>query len=195
VNFAISHGRGAAGIHHLGIQEKPVMADRLYNTLFLCTGNSARSIFGEVILNQLGRGRFHAYSAGSHPRGEVHPYAIELLKRLHFSTEGLRSKNWNEFAQAGAPELDFVFTVCDAAAAEMCPIWPGQPMTAHWGVPDPAAVTGSEEEIKRAFFDAFTQLNRRISIFLSLPLNKLDRLALQRRLDAIGKDTEKGPAP
>ena len=168
------------------------MADRPYNALFLCTGNLARSIFGEVILNQLGRGHFRAYSAGSHPRGEVHPRTLELLERLHYSTEGLRSKSWNEFTQPGAPALDFVFTVCDNAANEVCPIWPGQPMTAHWGIPDPAAATGSETEIARAFWSAFMQLNRRISIFVSLPLNKLDRLSLQGRLDEIGKT---GPLP
>ncbi len=168
------------------------MADRVYNALFLCTGNSARSIFGEVILNQLGRGRFRAYSAGSHPKGEVHPRTLELLKRRHYAIEGLRSESWNEFAQPGAPPLDFVFTVCDNAANEVCPIWPGQPMTAHWGVPDPAAVTGSEEAITRAFSDAFMQLNRRISLFISLPLDKLDRLSLQGRLDDIGKT---GPTP
>jgi arsenate reductase (thioredoxin) len=163
------------------------MADHAYNALFLCTGNSARSIFGEVILNQLGRGRFHAYSAGSHPRGEVHPRTLELLKRLHFSIDGLRSKSWNEFAQPGAPPLDFVFTVCDNAANEACPVWPGQPMTAHWGVPDPASAAGSDAEIARAFSDAFLQLNRRISLFVSLPLEKLDRLSLQSRLNEIGQ--------
>lgn len=162
------------------------MVERVYNTLFLCTGNSARSIFGEAILNQLGRGRFHAYSAGSHPRGEVNPHAVKLLQRLRFSIEGLRSKSWNEFAQPGAPKLDFVFTVCDNAAAETCPIWPGQPMTAHWGVPDPAAVEGSEEQITKAFSDAFLHLQRRISLFVSLPLEKLNRLSLQERLDEIG---------
>ena len=143
-------------------------------------------------MNQLGRGRFKAYSAGSHPRGEVHPQALELLTRLKFSTEGLRSKDWNEFAQPSAPRLDFVITVCDSAAAEMCPIWPGQPMSAHWGIPDPAAVTGTDDEIKRAFYAAFAQLNRRISIFVNLPLEKLDRLSLQQHVDAIGKD---GPKP
>ncbi len=162
------------------------MVERVYNTLFLCTGNSARSILGEALLNQLGRGRFHAYSAGSQPRGEVNPYAVELLKRLRFPTAGLRSKSWDEFAQPGAPKLDFVFTVCDNAAAETCPIWPGQPMTAHWGVPDPAAVEGSEEQITKAFSEAFLHLQRRISLFVSLPLDKLNRLSLQERLDEIG---------
>jgi arsenate reductase len=162
------------------------MVERVYNTLFLCTGNSARSIFGEALLNQLGRGRFRAYSAGSHPRGEVNPHALELLKRLHFSTDGLRSKSWNEFAQPGAPKLDFVFTVCDNAAAATCPIWPGQPMTAHWGVADPAAVAGTEQQMTRAFSDAFLHLRRRILLFVSLPLEKLNRLSLQERLDEIG---------
>ena len=165
------------------------MAGESFNVLFLCTGNSARSIFGEVILNQLGRGRFHAYSAGSHPRGAVDPRTLDLLKRLHFPVEGLRSKNWDEFARPGAPPLDFVFTVCDNAANEVCPVWPGQPMTAHWGIPDPAAATGSEAEIARAFSDAFMRLNRRISLFISLPLDKLDRLSLQKRLDTIGKNS------
>jgi arsenate reductase len=162
------------------------MAEHPYNALFLCTGNSARSIFGEAILNRIGRGRFRAYSAGSHPKGEVHPQTVALLRRLHFATDGLRSKSWDEFAQPGAPSLDFVFTVCDNAANEVCPIWPGQPMTAHWGVPDPASVTGSGEAVARAFYDAFMQLNRRISLFAALPLDKLDRLSLQRRLDDIG---------
>jgi arsenate reductase (thioredoxin) len=163
------------------------MTEPPYNALFLCTGNSARSIFGEAILNKLGRGRFHAYSAGSHPRGTVHPRALALLERLRFPTEGLRSKSWSEFAKAGAPKLDFVFTVCDNAAAEICPVWPGQPMSAHWGVPDPAAVEGSEEQIERAFTEVFLALQRRISIFVSLPLDKLDRMSLQTRLDEIGK--------
>ena len=163
------------------------MAERTYNALFLCTGNSARSIFGEAILNQLGRGRFRAYSAGSHPRGEIHPRALELLGRLHFPTGGFRSKSWNEFAQPGAPQLDFVFTVCDNAAGETCPVWPGQPMTAHWGVPDPAAATGNEAQIRLAFADTFRMLSNRISIFISLPLRSLDKLTLQRQLDSIGK--------
>jgi arsenate reductase len=162
------------------------MVERVYNALFLCTGNSARSIFGEVLLNQLGRGRFHAYSAGSHPRGAVHPRTLELLRRLRFGNDGLRSKSWDEFTKPGAPKLDFVFTVCDNAAAETCPVWPGQPMTAHWGVPDPAAVEGSDDQIERAFAQAFQLLQRRISLFVSLPLSKLDRLSLQGRLDDIG---------
>ena len=157
------------------------------NVLFLCTGNSARSIMAETILNALGKGRFKAYSAGSHPTGRVSPLAIELLQANRLPVEGLRSKSWDEFAQAGAPFLHFVFTVCDQAAAEMCPVWPGQPMSAHWGVPDPAAVTGSDEVKRKAFFAAYSALNRRISIFVSLPLAKLDRMALQKKLNEIGR--------
>jgi len=163
------------------------MVERVYNALFLCTGNSARSIFGEALLNKLGGGRFRAHSAGSHPRGDVNPHTLELLRRLKFPTEGLRSKSWDEFAKPAAPKLDFVFTVCDNAAAEACPIWPGQPMTAHWGVPDPAAVEGTDEQIARAFSDAFLHLQRRISILVNLPIEKLDRLSLQNRLNDIGK--------
>jgi arsenate reductase (thioredoxin) len=163
------------------------MVKRVHNALFLCGRNSARSIFGEALLNKLGRGRFHAYSAGSHSRGEVNPHTLELLRRLHFPTDGLRSKSWDEFAKPGAPKLDFVITVCDSAAAETCPIWPGQPMTAHWSVPDPAAVEESEEHIRRAFSDAFVHLQRRVLLFVSLPLEKLNRLSLQKRLDDIGK--------
>jgi arsenate reductase len=157
------------------------------NVLFLCTGNSARSILAEVLLNVRGQGRFRAFSAGSHPTGQVNPYAIDLLQRNGFSTAGLRSKSWNEFATPDAPPLHFVFTVCDSAAGEVCPVWPGQPMTAHWGIEDPAAVRGSEHEIRRAFFRAYQQLERRISLFLALPIEKLERLALQERLDAIGR--------
>ena len=157
------------------------------NVLFLCTGNSARSIMGETILNALGKGRFKAFSAGSHPTGRVNPFAIELLRGNRLPVEGLRSKSWDEFAKPGAPFLHFVFTVCDQAAAEMCPVWPGQPMTAHWGVHDPAAVDGSDEVKRKAFFAAYNALNRRISIFVSLPLTKLDRLALQQKLDDIGR--------
>jgi arsenate reductase (thioredoxin) len=164
------------------------MSEPFYSALFLCTGNSARSIFGEALLNKLGAGRFRAYSAGSHPRGEVHPQALALLERLGFPTKGLRSKSWSEFAKPSAPLLDFVFTVCDNAAAETCPVWPGQPMSAHWGVPDPAAVTGSDEQIARAFTDAFLALQRRISLFVSLPLDKLDRMSLQARLREIGQN-------
>jgi arsenate reductase len=163
--------------------------ERHYNVLFLCTGNSARSILAECILNRLGQGRFTAYSAGSHPAGRVNPHALTLLKRLNYPTEALRSKSWDEFAAPSPVVLDFVFTVCDNAAGEVCPIWPGQPMSAHWGLPDPAAVAGSETEIALAFSDTHRMLNNRISIFVSLPIAKLDRLSLQKRLDAIGTDT------
>lgn len=159
------------------------------NVLFLCTGNSARSIIAESILNRDGAGRFRAFSAGSHPKGTVHPYAIDLLKQMNFQTDGLRSKSWSEFADPGAPVMDFVFTVCDQAAAESCPVWPGQPMTAHWGVPDPAAAEGSEAEKRFAFADTFRMLAFRVSIFLSLPLASLDQLSLQRQLDRIGNTT------
>jgi protein-tyrosine-phosphatase len=162
------------------------MPERAYNVLFLCTGNSARSILAEAILNREGRGNFHAFSAGSQPKGRVHPYARDLLKKLNFDVSGLRSKSWSEFAAPGAPPLDFVFTVCDNAAGETCPLWPGQPMTAHWGVPDPAAATGNEAEIRVAFADTFRMLANRISIFVSLPLRSIDRLALQRQLESIG---------
>jgi arsenate reductase (thioredoxin) len=158
-----------------------------YNALFLCTGNSARSIMAEAILNQKGRGRFTAYSAGSHPSGVVRPEAIRQLEAVHLPTTGLHSKSWDEFAEPGAPQLDFVFTVCDNAAKEVCPVWPGQPMTAHWGIPDPVAVTGTDEERARAFRDAFFLLDRRISLFLSLPMSSLDNLSLKHELDKIGK--------
>ncbi|HEY1750727.1 MAG TPA: arsenate reductase ArsC [Caulobacteraceae bacterium] len=166
------------------------MTDELLNVLFLCTGNSARSIIAEAIMNREGRGRFRAFSAGSHPRGEVNPAAIRLLETLHHKTDGLRSKSWDEFEVAQAPRLDFVFTVCDDAAAEVCPIWPGQPMTAHWGMPDPAAAQGSPAEIALAFADAYRMLSNRIGIFMNLPLAALDRLSLQRRLDEIGERRE-----
>jgi protein-tyrosine-phosphatase len=169
------------------------MSEPLYNVLFLCTGNSARSIMAEAILAQSGRKRFRAFSAGSHPAGMVNPFAIELLGRRHLSTEGLRSKSWDEFEAPGAPSLDFVFTVCDQAAAEVCPVWPGQPMTAHWGVPDPASVVGSEDERRAAFKHAFITLDRRIQLFLALPFGKLDRLKLGERLSAIGRDRLLGP--
>jgi protein-tyrosine-phosphatase len=168
------------------------MTERPYNVLFLCTGNSARSIMAEAILNRAGAGKFKAYSAGSHPKGEVHPRTVQLLKRLNHATDDLRSKPWDEFAVPDAPHLDFVFTVCDNAANEVCPVWPGQPMTAHWGVPDPAAATGTEAQIGLAFSEAYRYLNTRISIFISLPLAKLDKLSLKKRLDEIGKT---GPAP
>lgn len=161
---------------------------RPFNALFLCTGNSARSILAEAILSRLGEGRFNAYSAGSQPKGEVHPHALRLLQRLNFQADGFRSKSWDEFAQAGAPQLDFILTVCDNAAGEVCPIWPGKPITAHWGVPDPAAVEGSDAEIAQAFAAAYGQLNNRISAFVNLPFDALDRLALQTKLSAIGAD-------
>jgi protein-tyrosine-phosphatase len=159
----------------------------IFNVLFLCTGNSARSILAEAILNREGKGKFAGYSAGSQPKGEVHPFAIDLLKKLNHPTDQLRSKSWEEFAAAGAPEMDFVFTVCDNAASEVCPVWPGQPMTAHWGLPDPAAAEGSEAERRLAFADAYRQLSNRISIFTSLPIAALDRLSLQKRLEDIGR--------
>jgi len=169
------------------------MADRIYNVLFLCTGNSARSIMAEVLLNRLGQGRFRAFSAGSHPTGQVNPLAIEQLEGARFPTEGLRSKDWDEFARPGAPALDFVFTVCDKAASEVCPVWPGQPMTAHWGIEDPAAVQGDETQRRKAFALAFSVLQRRISLFLSLPIAKLDAMALKRELDDIGHLPAPGP--
>jgi arsenate reductase (thioredoxin) len=158
-----------------------------YNVLFLCTGNSARSIMAEAILNRKGRPTFTAYSAGSHPAGAVRPEALQQLASAHLPIEGLRSKSWDEFAQPGAPKMQFVFTVCDNAAKETCPIWPGQPMTAHWGVPDPAAVEGTPEEIAKAFRDAFMILDRRISLFLCLPLASLDKLAIKKEIDRIGQ--------
>jgi arsenate reductase (thioredoxin) len=159
-----------------------------YNVLFLCTGNSARSIMAEAILNYKGKAVFSAYSAGSHPSGMVRPEALERLELSHVPTTGLRSKSWDEFSRPGAPEMNFVFTVCDQAARETCPLWPGQPMTAHWGIPDPAAVKGSAAEIERAFRDAFFLLDRRINLFLALPVAALDRLALKNELDRIGRD-------
>jgi protein-tyrosine-phosphatase len=164
--------------------------DRPFNVLFLCTGNSARSIMAEAILNREGRGSFRAFSAGSQPKGQVHPCTLDLLGKLDFDVSGFRSKPWTEFSGPGAAPLDFVFTVCDNAAGEACPFWPGQPMTAHWGVPDPAAATGSEAEIRLAFADAFRQLSNRISLFVSLPLRSLDTLSLQRQLDSIGKNKD-----
>jgi len=163
------------------------MADRVFNVLFICTGNSARSILAEAILNREGQGRFRAFSAGSHPKGAVHDYALDLLRRLNHPTGELRSKDWNEFAGPDAPKLDFAFTVCDIAAGEACPIWPGQPMTAHWGLPDPAAVQGSEAVKRAAFAEAYRMLANRISIFVNLPLASLDKLTLQKRLDEIGR--------
>ena len=170
------------------------MEDRPYNVLFLCTGNSARSILAEALMNQWGRGKFHGLSAGSHPKGAVHPIALQLLERMNLPTEGLRSKSWDEFAVPGAAPLDFVFTVCDNAAGEACPYWPGQPMTAHWGVPDPAAAQGTDAQKWLAFRSAFQALDNRIKIFTSLPLASLDRIKLQERLDAIGRIPPAGPS-
>ncbi len=163
------------------------MEQRRFNVLFLCTGNTSRSIIAEVLLNAIAGERFRAYSAGSFPKGVVNPYALDLLLRNRLPTEGLRSKSWDEFSGSDAPPLDFVFTVCDQAAGEVCPVWPGQPMTAHWGIEDPAAVQGSEEQKRKAFFTAYNQLHHRLSIFVSLPIDNLDRLSLQRRLDEIGR--------
>ncbi len=164
------------------------MADRTYNVLFICTGNSARSVIAEVLMNALGSTLgFRAFSAGSHPKGEVNPWAIKTLTSNRLSTDGLRSKSWEEFAQADAPRMDFVFTVCDQAAGEACPVWPGQPMTAHWGMPDPAAIIGPEDAVQRAFRDTLVTLRRRIELLLSLPLASLDRLALQREVKDIGE--------
>jgi len=161
--------------------------DRLFNVLFLCTGNSARSIIAEAILNRLGQGKFHGFSAGSEPKGAVNPYTVQLLRNFNYETSPLRSKSWNEFARPGAPPLDFVFTVCDNAAGEACPVWPGQPMTAHWGIPDPAEAKGADAEIALAFKDTYRMLFQRIGIFTALPLRSLDQLSLQRRLNEIGR--------
>ncbi|MEQ8746127.1 arsenate reductase ArsC [Pyruvatibacter sp.] len=167
------------------------MADT-YNVLFLCTGNSARSIMAESILNRIGRPTFKAFSAGSHPKGEINPGALTLLQKLNYPIGELRSKNWDEFSAAsgvqGAPDLDFVFTLCDSAAGEMCPAWPGQPMTAHWGFEDPAAATGSEAQIAQKFAEIYGQIERRLTIFVNLPISSLDKLSLQKRLDEIGRD-------
>lgn len=159
---------------------------KIYNVLFLCTGNSARSVLAEVLLNHWGHGRFRGYSAGSFPKGEVNPYTLELLRAYRLPTEGLRSKSWNEFARSGAPVMDFVFTVCDQTAGEVCPIWPGNPITAHWGIPDPAAVEGSEAEKMQAFRAAYRTLDTRIKLFVSLPLEKLDNMALKHEAMRIG---------
>jgi protein-tyrosine-phosphatase len=163
------------------------MSNRVYNVLFLCTGNSARSIMAEAVLNQLGGGKFRGYSAGSHPAGTVNPYALDLLQRNRFRTDGLRSKNWDEFAQHDAPVMDFVLTVCDKAAGEVCPMWPGQPMSAHWGVEDPIAVQGTEEDKQKAFSAAFMTLRTRVALLVNLPFEKLDKLSLQNELVHIGK--------
>jgi arsenate reductase len=168
------------------------VSERILNVLFLCTGNSARSILAEAILNRKGNGRLRAFSAGSHPRGQVNPFALELLRKNGFAVGDLRSKNWDEFVTPDAPKLDFVFTVCDSAAGEACPVWPGQPVTAHWGIEDPAAVEGIDELKRRAFFEAYVRLDRRISQFVSLPIARLDRLSLQARLQEIGDLRSKG---
>jgi len=170
------------------------MPERTYRVLFLCTGNSARSIMAECALSRWGQGRFAAFSAGSQPKGAVHPTTLELLRRFNHRTEGLRSKSWDEFARPDAPPLDFVFTVCDSAAGEVCPAWPGQPMTAHWGVPDPAACVGPPDKQLRCFRDVYFQLERRIQIFASLPIRSLDKLSLKRRLDDIGRARSAAPA-
>jgi arsenate reductase (thioredoxin) len=165
-------------------------SNKIYNVLFLCTGNSARSILAESLLNQLGEGKFRAFSAGSFPKGQVHPLALDLLKRMNLPAEGFRSKSWDEFAAPGAPVLDFIFTVCDNVAGEMCPIWPGKPTTAHWGIPDPAAVQGTDIEKRTAFDQAFQALDTRIKLFLSLPFESLDRLRIQQEMDAIGQTND-----
>jgi protein-tyrosine-phosphatase len=162
------------------------VTERTYNVLFLCTGNSARSIMAEALLEHWGRGRFKAYSAGSFPKGAVHPLALDLLEKAHLATQGLRSQSWDEFANPGAPEMDFVFTVCDQAASEVCPVWPGNPVTAHWGVPDPASVEGTQAEKNRAFRCAYQALETRIKLFTSLQIEALDRLAVKRKVDEIG---------
>ena len=172
--------------------DKGNVIPKIYNVLFLCTGNSARSILAEVLLNHWGKGRFHGYSAGSFPKGTVHPMSVQLLRTLALPTEGLRSKSWNEFARPDAPIMDFVITVCDQAAGEICPIWPGNPITAHWGIPDPALVTGTQEERMAAFRDALRALERRIRIFASLRLELLDRMSIKRRIDEIGEADSSG---
>jgi arsenate reductase len=171
------------------------MRDRPFNVLFLCTGNSARSVLAESILNKMGAGKFRAYSAGSQPKGEVHPQTLALLKSLGYGTRDLRSKSWSEFAAPGADPIDFIFTVCDNAAGETCPIWPGKPMTAHWGIPDPAVAQGSQAEIALAFKEAYRMLSRRIELFLALPLDKLDNMTVQSRLRDIGRIGESVPTP
>lgn len=166
------------------------MTDRVYNVLFLCTHNSARSVIAEAIVNRLGGGKFRGFSAGSQPRGQINPYALDLLAKNNYDIADMRSKSWDEFAAPGAPEMDFVFTVCDAAANEVCPIWPGQPMTAHWGLPDPSRAEGTEAEKRLAFADTHRMLYQRIGIFVNLPMASLDRLALQKRLDEMGKQPQ-----
>ena len=171
------------------------MTERVYNVLFLCTGNSARSILAESILNRLGQGRFHAFSAGSHPNGQVNPFALELLKRLDYPTEGLRSKSWDEFATPASPHFDFIITVCDNAAGETCPVWLGKPTTAHWGIPDPASVQGTDIDKKAAFNQAFKSMETRIRLLLSLPIATLDQLRLKQEMAAIGKAPLAEPTP
>jgi arsenate reductase len=173
----------------LKIGSKEVMTRKPYNILVLCTGNSARSIIGEALFNTLGAGRFNAYSAGSHPTGRVNPYAIEQVQALGYPVDNLRSKSWDEFAEPNAPKLDFVITVCDKAAGEVCPFWPGQPVTAHWGFPDPAAVEGTDEEKRAAFAQALRQIRRRVELFLSLPIETLDRMAIEKKVRAIGQES------
>jgi arsenate reductase (thioredoxin) len=188
--------RAAVAKKGLGGSEMQEDVDRKpYNALFLCTGNSARSIMAEAILNRSGMGKFRAFSAGSQPKGQIHPYAIDLLKKLHYDVSSLRSKSWKEFSGPDAQKLDFVFTVCDNAAKEPCPVWPGQPMTAHWGVPDPAEATGNEAEVRFVFADTLRMLTNRINIFVSLPLKSLDQLTLQKQLDAIGKTKDATEKP
>jgi arsenate reductase len=166
-----------------------------YDVLFLCTGNSARSILAESILNRSGAGLFRAYSAGSMPTGRVNPFALQLLENLRYPTGTLRSKSWDEFAKDGAPDLDFIITVCDNAAGEVCPVWPGKPMRAHWGIPDPAAATGSDADIALVFADAYRMLTNRVNLFINLPIEKLDRMSLKRRMDDIGQHTTDAPQP
>src|SRR5215469_14419367 len=182
-----STDRGACRHMRLPGRVRRVVADRPYNVLFLCTGNSARSIMAEAILNQVGAGKFRAYSAGSHPKGKVHPETLRLLQGLGYATSGFRSKSWDEFTAPDAPVFDFVFTVCDSAAAEACPLWPGQPATAHWGIPDPAEAKGTPAEIAVAFEDAYRMLNQRIAVFTALPLRSIDTLSLQSKLREIGQ--------
>lgn len=172
-----------------------MVENRVFNVLFICTGNSARSIMAETVLNRAGQGRFRGFSAGSQPKGQVHPYAVDLLRRMNYDVGAIRSKSWTEFTGPNAPRLDFAFTLCDDAAAEPCPVWPGQPMTAHWGMPDPAAATGTEAEIRYAFADAMRMITNRINIFVSLPMQSLDQLTLQKQLDAIGKTKDAGRDP
>ena len=166
------------------------MTERVFNVLFLCTHNSARSIIAETVLNRIGKGKFHAFSAGSYPSGQVNPYALDLLKGLNYDVSGLRSKSWDEFAAPGAPQMDFVFTVCDDAANEVCPMWPGQPMTAHWGLPDPSTAQGTEAEKRFAFANTHRMLRQRLDVFLSLPMRSLERVALQRNIEEIGRMTD-----